>query len=77
MYGSYFGQFTLKGAATRYNVNPWVIRDLANKLGLGQQRFGRNRVISAADLPALEIGLKALGHKIPPPPVPEEVVAGR
>jgi hypothetical protein len=36
-------------------------------------------VISAADLPALKIGLRALGYKVPegPQPAEEEAVAGR
>jgi hypothetical protein len=51
-----------------------VIKGLAAKLGIGR-RFGRNCVIAAADLPTLKIGLRALGYKIPPPPVAEEAIA--
>jgi hypothetical protein len=54
--------------------NVWVVRDLARKLGIAR-KFGRNNVIYAEDMPALRIGLLALGYKLPPPPVVEEATA--
>jgi hypothetical protein len=64
MYGGHFGYFTLKGAASYYGVGYSVVRDLARKLDLGQERVGRTRVFAPAELPILEIGLRALGYTI-------------
>jgi hypothetical protein len=74
MYGSYFGCFTLRGAAKRYGVGYTVIRDLTVKLDLARTRVGRSRLISPTEIPFLEAGLKALGHRVPTdlPPVTEE-----
>jgi hypothetical protein len=59
------GHFTtLRGAATHYGVHTCVIRKLADKLNLAQERSGRTRILAPAELPVLEIGLRALGYPI-------------
>jgi hypothetical protein len=76
------GIHLIKDVAKDCGVNTWVIKNLARKLDICQ-KFGRQNVIRAEDLPALRIGLKALGYKVTPPEPPvaepavaEEVIAG-
>jgi hypothetical protein len=56
--------FTTSDYATRYGVSDWVIRSLVDALGLGR-KIGRVRLLTEADCPLLEAGLKARGHAIP------------
>jgi hypothetical protein len=55
------GHVTTHEAAATYNVNPWVITDLMNRLGIGR-KFGKTRAIAEADIYQLEVGLKVRGH---------------
>jgi hypothetical protein len=65
MYDSYLGFWTLRGVADRYQVRPDTVRKLADKLNLGQQRLGRNRLFTGDELKTLEVGLVTLNYSIP------------
>ena len=73
---------TVQQLAEQYDVNVWVVRDLAERLGLSR-KIGRTRAVAEADLPTLEIGLRVRGYlKGYKPPVEassavEETVADR
>jgi hypothetical protein len=56
--------FTTNDYAIRYGVSDWVIRSLVDALGLGR-KVGKVRLLTKADCPLLEAGLKARGHAIP------------
>jgi hypothetical protein len=56
---------TFQSVADRYGVSLWIIRKIADRLQIGF-KSGSYWFFSVEDLPALEIGLKVLGHRIPP-----------
>jgi hypothetical protein len=68
-----YGHYTLKGAAHRYGVHYCVIRGLARKLNLAQERVGQTRVFAPEEMGTLEVGLRALGYPIPGPSFPSTV----
>jgi hypothetical protein len=53
---------TTRELSKQYGVGIDCVRRLVDRLGLGQ-RVGRNRVLSASDVPSLETALRAGAHR--------------
>ena len=67
--------FTYPYLVKRYQVPYTTIKRAVENLDLGI-KLGRWRFIAASELGELEIGIRAIGHRLPRdlPPIPEEPV---
>jgi hypothetical protein len=67
---------TLPALAKRYRVPYTAVKRAAENLDLGV-KIGRWRFVEPGELGELEVGIRALGHKLPPdlPPIEELEVA--
>jgi hypothetical protein len=66
--------FTYPGLVKRYKVPYTTIKRAVENLNLGI-KLGRWRFIAASELGELEVGIRALGHRLPAnlPPIEELV----